>query len=619
MRQDIDQRKQFTRRALFLAGGQFLLVSGLVTRLYQLQVVDASDYEVLAEENRINVRLLPPLRGLIVDRFGEGMAINRRTYQLVLISEQTDSVPETLERIASLISLSERDVHDVLREVSRRSDFVSVTVREDLSWTDVTKIEVNLPALPGVLIETGQSRFYPYGELAAHLTGYVSAVSEVELTGERLLELPGFRTGKNGVEKVFELDLRGSAGTRHVEVNAYGHEIRELNRIEGDSGDDLRLTVDMGLQAFAARRLGEETGSVAVLDLLNGDVLALVSTPSFDPNAFNYGLSSEVWQGLLNDPRTPLINKPIAGQYPPGSTFKMIVALAALEHGVVTPDEDIYCPGFYELGNHTFGCWRHWGHGHVDMVEAHKVSCDVYFYEIAHRVGVDNIAEMASRFGLGMETGIELTGEESGLIPTKAWKEAVLGEGWLGGETVNAGIGQGHVLATPLQLGVMAARLGNGRVRVKPRLARSAASPAIPLFEPLRVNEEHLEVVRQGMYDVVNNPDGGTAFRARIEDEGMEMAGKTGTAQVRRMTAADREANRSLEEIPWNERDHALFVAYAPLQASRYACAVVVDHGGGGSTAAAPIARDVLREAQRRESVRWPMGEDIGDPLGQDV
>jgi penicillin-binding protein 2 len=619
MRGDIDQRKQFTRRALFLAGGQVLLVSGLVGRLYYLQVVEADTYRMLADDNRINMRLLPPLRGRITDRFGEGIAVNRQTYQLVLVSEQTESVADTLDRIAALIDLSESDIRWVLKETSRRSDFVPVTVREGLSWSEVTRIEVNLPELPGVLIEEGQSRFYPYGELAAHVTGYVGAVSEAELTtSEPLLELPGFRTGKNGVEKIFEAELRGNAGTRQVEVNAFGRVIREIARQDAATGEDLTLTIDMGLQGFAARTLGEEAGSVVVMDLLNGDVLALVSSPAFDPNAFNQGLTSEAWQALLNDPKAPLINKAIAGQYPPGSTFKMIVAMAALEMGLMTTEDTVYCPGHYTLGNHTFHCWRRWGHGHVGMVEALKQSCDVYFYDVAHQVGVDKIAEMAERFGFGAVTDIELTGERAGLVPTKAWKESVIGESWLGGETLNVGIGQGYMLATPMQLAVMAARLGNGTSQVIPRIARSTNGLDVPIFETLDIAPEVLAVVREGMVAVVNDPVGGTAYGARIEDEGMEMAGKTGTAQVRRITTADREANRDLEDIPWNERDHALFVAYAPLHAPRYACAVVIEHGGGGSTAAAPVARDVLREAQRRQSVRWPH-DDAGSLPGQEV
>ncbi|MEM7120908.1 MAG: penicillin-binding protein 2 [Pseudomonadota bacterium] len=614
MNRDLDRRKQFTRRAVILAGGQALLLSGLVARLYQLQVIDAEAYEVLAEENRINMRLLPPPRGLILDRFGNGVAVNRQNYRLVLVSEQTESVADTLDRLSAIVELTDRDISRVNRETSRKRDFVPVTVREDLTWSEVARVEVNAPELPGVMIEVGESRLYPYGDLAAHVTGYVGAVSEAELTGDPLLELPGFRTGKNGAERIFEPVLRGSAGTQHVEVNAYGRIIREIARQEGLPGNDLTLTIDIGLQAFAARRLQDEAGAVIVMDVTNGDVLALVSSPSFDPNVFTYGLSGDLWQTLLNDPKTPLINKAVAGQYPPGSTYKMMVALAGLQEGLIDPNQTVWCPGHYTLGNHRFHCWKRGGHGHMNMVDAIKRSCDVYFYETARKLGAERMAEMSNRFGLGEVSGIELPGEREGLIPTPAWKLAVMGESWQGGETLIAGIGQGYVLTTPLQLAVMAARLGNGQHKVVPRLARPAGGPSIPEFEPLGVDPFAMDLVREGMNRVVNDPQGGTAYRARIEDEGMTMAGKTGTAQVRRITAADRAANLSIEEIPWIERDHALFVAYAPVENPRYAIAVVVEHGGGGSRAAAPVARDILREAQRRQSARFQETPDA-DPV----
>lgn len=607
MRRDLLQRKRFTRRALLLAGSQLVLASGLAARLYQLQVVEAPAWRILADDNRIALRLLPPPRGPIADRFDESLALNRQTWRLVLVPEETASVADTLAAIAALIDLSGPDRQRAAREARRRSGFVPVTVKENLSWREVARIEVNLPQLSGVLIEASQSRHYPYGPLAAHITGYVGAVSQLELTGDPLLELPGFRTGKNGVEKVFEKDLRGAAGSRHVEVNAHGRVIRELARREGTPGAALKLTVDMGLQAYAARRVRGQAGSIVVLDLLTGDVLALVSSPAYDPNAFAHGISGAAWQALLEDPRRPLVNKAIAGQYAPGSTFKMVVALAALEAGM-SPARTVYCPGHYQLGSHRFHCWRRWGHGDVAMVEALKRSCDVYFYDTARRVGVERIAAMARRFGFGEATGIELAGEQAGLVPTRAWKEAVHGEAWQGGETLIAGIGQGYLLATPVQLAIMAARLGNGVDRVVPRLVRGEGAPDRPAFEPLRLPSGPMALVREAMVRVVNDSDGGTAFAARIADEGMAMAGKTGTVQVRRITQAERDAGIDDSQRPWHHRDHALFVAYAPLATPRYACAVVVDHGGSGSAAAAPVARDVLREAQRRRSVRWPGG-----------
>ena len=606
MREEIERHKQFSRRALVLGGAKLAVLGGLMARLYQLQVVEAHKYELLAEENRINLRLLPPPRGIIRDRFGEPMALNRPTYRLVLVPEQADSVTATLERVAALVPLTEAQIRRVLDLASSRRGFVPVTVREDLSWTELTRIEVHAPELPGVSIETGLSRHYPYAHAASHIVGYVSAVSRAELTGDALLELPGFRTGKSGVEKVFERSLRGAAGTSRVEVNAFGRVIREMARKEGRPGEDLTLTIDMGLQGFAARRLGEEAGTAVVMDVRDGDILALVSSPGFDPNDFNRGLRADVWKSLLNDPRAPLVNKAVAGQYPPGSTFKPVVALAALEAGVVDSRETVECRGSTELGDHRFHCWRRWGHGRVDMVGAIKRSCDIYFYELARRLGIDRIAAMALRFGFGSPSGVELAGERPGLMPTRAWKEAVFDRPWQGGETLIAGIGQGYVLATPVQLAMMAARLANGDHAVVPRLVRGgdagsgAAPPAMDLIR------DHLALVRNGMDRVVNDADGGTGFGARIEEPGMEMAGKTGTSQVRRISAAERKAGTKQGEIPWNHRDHALFVAYAPAARPRYACAVVIEHGGSGSRAAAPVARDILRETQRRHRQSRP-------------
>lgn len=614
MREDFEQRTLVNRRSVVLFGVKGLLVAAVAGRLYEFQVVDAARYQRLSNDNRISIRLLPPRRGLIVDRFGKGLAVNRPTYQLIMTPEQTGDVEITLERIAALIDLDDGTIVKLLRKIGIQEGFIPVTVRQNLSWQEVARVEVNLPVLPGIVIETVPHRHYPFAGLVAHVSGYVGEVSQSELEGDKVLRFPGFRTGKTGIEKVYEHQLRGTPGTRQVEVNAVGRVIREIERREDDPGSDIRLTIDMALQEFAVRRMENQTGSVVVLDALNGDVLTLSSVPSFDPNVFNFGLTGDAWQALLNDPRSPLLNKPVAGQYPPASTFKMMVALAALESGAVTPETKVHCSGSFTLGDRTFRCWRHWGHGEVSLVDALKASCDVYFYEVAHLIGVDRIAAMARRFGLGETTGIELTGERAGLVPTAAWKRAVYGEPWYGGDTINVGIGQGDVLTTPLQLAVMTARLANGQFRVTPRLVRHSTGAEVPGFESLDVDAAHLRAVRQGMVEVVNNADGGTAYSARIQDSGMEMAGKTGTSQVRRLRKEEREGWLSQEDIPWAERDHGLFVGYAPLDEPRYVGAAIVDHGGAGSSSAAPVVRDVLREAQRRQSIRWNTGD---APSGQ--
>jgi len=609
MRSDSDRYKSFTRRTAAVAGFKIALLSVLGARMYQLQVVQADRYATLAEENRINLRLLPPPRGRILDRRGRLLAVNRQNYRVLMTVERADAAESALAALARFIFIGDGDRKRVLREIGRKRSFVPVTVRENLDWREVARIEVNAPDLPGVTIDVGRSRFYPSNELAAHVLGYVSAVSEEELNGDPLLELPGFKIGKSGVEKVYDELLRGTAGTSQVEVNAIGRIIRELSRQGGEPGRDISLTLDLDLQTFAAERIADESAAVVVMDVQTGDVLAIASTPSFDPNAFNSGLSTADWNALVNNARSPLTNKAIAGQYAPGSTFKMIVALAALENGVASPEQTVFCNGKYEFGDGTFHCWKRWGHGRVDMVDAIAESCDVFFYDLARRVGIDRIAEMAGRFGLGHSLGIDLPGERSGLMPTKAWKQAVQGVAWQSGETLVAGIGQGFVLTTPLQLAVMTARLVNGGRAVVPRITHREASveESAEFGEAemsLGVSEASLRLVRRGMDDVVNGPTG-TARGVRVEDEALAFGGKTGTAQVRRISERERQTGvRKNEDVPWHVRDHALFVGYAPLAEPRYAIAVVVEHGGGGSAVAAPIARDILLEVQRIDPAR---------------
>ncbi len=599
---DRERTRTFTRRTALLAGGQFALLSTLVGRLYYLQVVQADRYAMLADENRINLRLLPPPRGRIFDRMGEPLAVNRLNYRVVLVSEQADSVEETLDALGRIIPVSERDRARVLREMHRKRGFVPITVRENLDWSEVSRVEVNAPDLPGVMIDVGQTRDYPLASVLGHVVGYVAAVSEKDLTGDPLLELPDFRIGKSGIEKVYDKALRGSAGNSQVEVNAYGRVIRELAREEGRPGDDLTLTIDAGLQRFVVDRLGEESASVVVLDVHTGEVMAMASNPAYDPNAFNRGLSNAEWRALVNNPRKPLTNKTIAGQYPPGSTFKMVVALAALEAGVVTPDHRIFCTGKIKLGDRVFHDWKRGGHGDVDMLAAIQQSCDIYFYDIAKRVGIDRIAAMARRFGLGAPTGIDLTGERGGLVPDRDWKLGRFGVSWQQGETLVVGIGQGYLLATPLQLAVMTARIANGGKAIVPRLLRDRDAPQAP--ESMGLSRDSLAVVIEGMNRVTNTRRG-TAYRARIAEPELAMAGKTGTAQVRRITKSERiKGVIKNKDRPWEERDHALFVAFAPVSQPRYAVAAVVEHGGSGSRAAAPIARDVLRETERRDPSR---------------
>ncbi len=612
MHRDGDRYKSFSRRTVFLIGSKLALLGSLIGRMYYLQIVEADKYRTLSDENRINLKLLAPPRGRIVDRFGHPMAVNQQNYRVMLIPENTEDVSRSLSLLARIINLNGHERQKVLREVKRRRRFLPVIIRENLLWEDVARIEVNAPELPGIIIDVGESRFYPDGVHSVSVLGYVASVSEKDLTGDPVLELPGFRIGKAGMEKVLDLELRGKSGTSQVEVNAFGREIRELRRLEGSRGAEIYLTIDMELQKFVAKRLGEEAAAAVVLDVHTGEVLSLISTPSFDPNAFNRGLTQTEWKALTSDPRTPLNNRSIAGQYSPGSTFKMVVALAALEKGIVTPKTRFLCSGKMELGDATFHCWKEKGHGAVNLLRAITQSCDIYFYEIAKRTGINRISAMAKRLGMGEILGIELAGERRGLMPTRAWKRKAKGVSWQQGETLLAGIGQGFLLTTPLQLAIMAARLVNGGKAVTPHLTNSdlpfnspqTANKDNPQFKDIGLHPPHLDLMRRAMAAVTNSPYG-TAYRARISEPGFEMGGKTGTVQVRRISKAERELGvKKNKELEWHERDHALFVGYAPVQAPRYSVSVVVEHGGGGSSTAAPIARDILLKVQRRDPSR---------------
>ena len=624
---DADRQRQFSRRAAILTGGKFALLSALVGRMYYLQVVESDRFQMLADENRINLRLLAPSRGQIVDRFGVPLAINQQNYQVLVKSENTPDISATLDQLGRLIPISPEERERILDEISRKKKFIPVLVREFLDWHDVARIEVNAPDLPGVIIDVGDRRFYPKGEVASHILGYVGAAAAEHLTGDPLLELPGFRIGRSGVERTFDLALRGRAGSSQLEVNAVGRVIRELGRREGQTGQTLVLTVDTELQQSAMRALGEQSGSVVVLDVNTGATMVQASTPSFDPNNFTDGLSETEWRTLADDERAPLRNKAIAGEYAPGSTFKMMVALAALEAGVIDENTSFFCRGSLILGDGKFHCWKRQGHGHTVLGKGIQQSCDVYFYEVARRVGIDRIADMARRFGLGENVDLDIPGSRPGLIPTRAWKRAIIGQPWVQGETLISAIGQGFVLATPLQLATMTARLANGGKAVTPFIARDVMAdnklggrPDTPPPD-MDLNAYHAELIRQAMVAVTTSRRG-TAYRARIMVPGMSMAGKTGTSQVRRITRAEREAGIiKNEQLPWKRRDHALFVGYAPIEQPRYSVAVVVEHGGGGSKVAAPIARDILTETLKRDPAGQAPGADVVGvrPAGEKV
>lgn len=606
---EASRSRLLTRRALVMGGIQTALFGALAGRLYQLQIVESDRFTLLSEENRINLQLLAPERGRIFDRYGIPLAANQLNYRVLLVPEKAGGVAATLAALRQILPVTPEDEERIKLEAKRNRSFTPITVRENLTWDDVARIEVNAPELPGISIDVGQRRYYTYGALASHVIGYVGAVSEKDLEGteDPVLSLPGFRIGKNGCEKTLDLALRGRAGSRQIEVNAYGRIIRELARDNGLPGDDHVLSIDMGLQEYVCARLEDHSASCVVMDVITGEVLALASVPAYDPNVFARGVTNPEWEELVRNPRAPLSNKASGGQYPPGSTYKMAVALAALEGGHMGPDEHVFCPGVMRMGNAQFHCWKRGGHGSMNMHAAIMQSCDVYFYEVAKRVGVDGIAAMSRRLGFGEVPGVGLPGERAGLVPTAAWKEATHGVAWQKGDTVVIGIGQGYMLSTPLQLAIYTARIANGGYAVKPTLVRAihrrdgVVREEVPDFPSMGLKAAHLAIVKGGMNGVTNDRRG-TAYKARIDEAEFAMAGKTGSVQVKRISKAERERGViKNEDRPWKDRDHALFVGYAPVEKPRYAVAVVVEHGGGGSATAAPIARDVLREVQRRD------------------
>lgn len=598
----IEGARRVSRRGLILGGLQAVLIGTLAFRMRQLQVDKADEFRLLSDENSIKIRLLPPARGLIFDRNGRLIAGNEQNYRVTITREDAGDVEAVLNRLARLMPLSQDDIERTLKEVARRSPTLPITVADRLTWEHFSQVAVNAPALPGVTTEVGLSRYYPQKGDFAHVLGYVGPVSDYDLSKmespDPVLQIPKFQIGKVGFEAKYEDILRGQAGTRRIEVNVTGRVMRELSRREGDPGASVQLTLDYRLQNYVQARLGDESAAAVVLDVATGDILAASSAPTFDPNLFVRGISSADYKALMENDHRPLADKTVQGAYPPGSTFKMVTALAALEAGVISPGETVYCKGFVELGNRRFHCWKRAGHGHVDLTRSLEQSCDVYYYDVAQRVGIERIADMARRLGIGVRHDLPMSAVTEGLAPSKEWKRSKYGKEWLIGDTLNAGIGQGFVLASPLQLAVMAARIASGRA-VSPRLVRAVNGTEVALAEapPLDIAPLALAQVRQGMFDVVNSQRG-TAYGSRIVDDAMRMAGKTGTSQVRNITAAERARGVvSNDQLPWNRRDHALFVAFAPYDRPRVAVALVVEHGGGGSAAAAPIVRDIVLQA----------------------
>lgn len=575
-------RNSFDRRVVIigaLQGGLGLLLAG---RLGYLAVAQNEKYKLDAESNRVNLTLIPPRRGWILDRNGAPMASNRADFRVDIIPERLVDAEATVNQLGALLQLTAVEIRDLKDKLEKAHGFQPVEVKSGIDWERFAAVSVRLPDMPGVVPQRGFSRFYPTGPSVGHLIGYVGAASAEDYEKERnpLLVTPGYKVGKDGLEKQFETTLRGAPGARRVEVTASGRIVRDLDTREDVPGKPIQLTINAPLQDYAARRLGTESGAVVVMDCHSGDLLCASSMPSFDPNSFSDGIGRIEWKMLSDDDHVPLRNKVLRGLYPPGSTVKPMVALAFLEAGL-SPDESVFCGGGLRVGNRVFHCWNRHGHGQVNMAKGIYQSCDVYFYHFAQRIGMEKIAAMAKRLGLGQEFPLPVLGQSYGTVPDPAWKKRKYGKDWAVFDTVNATIGQGYMLVNPLQQAVMASRIASGR-QLMPRLLLEKHAPEA---RPLGISQEHLDFVHKAMSDVVNGP--GTAGRARLPIPGVLLAGKTGTAQVVGLNVGSGKGGL------WKHRDHGHFICFAPFDKPRYACAVVIEHGGG-SGAAYPVARDVM-------------------------
>ena len=595
MFRDIRKNRIFNRRTFFLGAIQAGLGSALIARLSYLQIIKHQEYSVQSDSNRIKPIISPASRGLIVDRFGVHLANNEMVYRLFLYLGDKKSNIESLNKIAEILDFNDEKRQILSNKIKNAKRKTIISLIDNLDWNDLAKIESNYYSLSGVSIESGAVRKYPHPTETAHFLGYVSLPSdkEISINEQNLFMHPDFRIGKSGIEKSFDSYLRGQYGVRYVEVNVHEVPIRDLSSRESQDGSRVHLTIDFRLQKFATNLIKNESASIVVIDIESGEILVYACSPAFDPNRFVEGITSDYWKELNSDIRKPLTNKPIAALYPPGSTFKLIVAIAALESNI-NPQMKVHCNGNYQFGKRTFHCWQKDGHGSLAMIDAIMHSCNTYFYTIASQIGAEKISEVAKRFGYGEKFDISLFGVKSGVVPNNEWKKRVLKQEWMGGDTLNTAIGQGFVLATPLQMAVVTARIANGGVPINPYLVRN--QQIFRQFDDLKNNkiakDDHISIIKQGMYKVVNVA-GGTAFGKKIYINNFEMAGKTGTSQVISKRESEMTANEKANKVNQN---HAIFVGFAPFNKPKYAMSVVVEHGKSGSQAAAPIAKDLFTE-----------------------
>jgi penicillin-binding protein 2 len=606
---------------MFIIGAAKLIVfSGIVARLFSLQINDNKKYLTLSDKNRIREWKLPPTRGEIVDYFGNIIAGNLKVYQLHIIPEQVENFNYLLTRLKNLLQLSDREISNILKSKKKLKPWESIIVSENLSWSQFLKINNYLYDLVGVKPVMTISRNYPFSDIYTHVLGYVSQPNEKDILENEVVQqkfVPGMKIGKLGLEKTLENYLIGTNAIQRYEVNAYGKRINQLEHQKGQQGSKIRLTLDTEVQKLSAKLLLDKAGSISVMDIYTGEIIAMHSSPSYDPNLFLFGISKDEWELIRNNPLKPLTNKTLSGLYSPGSTIKPIVALSALENNIIGPNFKVKCTGKTELYGQTFHCWKEKGHGVMSLKNAMKQSCDTYFYEIARLLGVDRLKITAEKFGLGEKVlGAYFRNEKKGLFPNTSWKKNNLGKGWVLGETLITGIGQGYTQTTPLQLCLMTAQIANGGYSIKPKIIVNnnplnfnqvknsiKGQNLLNINTKLVKNPKNLRIVQEAMFSSTNEIRG-TSYRSRIDDKKYQFAGKTGTAQVKRISKRERELDLKIEQIPYNDRDHALYIAYGPYINPRYALSIIVEHGGSGSKAAAPIAKELFKLIIDREELR---------------
>ncbi len=588
-------------RRMFITGSlKFMVMIGLVSRLFFLQVKENKKYLTLSDKNRIREWKLAPVRGEFIDYFGNVIAGNFEAYQLHIIPEEVEDFRYVIYRLKDLLELSDKEFKKVLKKKTEIKPWETLIISDNLDWKRFSKINNHLYDLNGVKPVISISRNYPFGENFTHIIGYVSQANENDIEKNEIIKknfVPGLKVGKVGLEKSLEEKLLGTNDIERYEVNAYGRRISQLEFQKGKKGKTLRLTIDTEVQKLANQLLRDKAGSICVMDIFTGSIIAMHSSPSFDPNLFVFGISQDEWQIIRNNPMKPLVNKTLQGNYSPGSTIKPIVALSALENGIINTNFTVKCTGKKEMYGQTYHCWKKKGHGFVSLRDAMKQSCDTYFYEIARKLGVDKLSETAKKFGLGKEVFGELFSiEKKGLVPNTEWKKNALGKGWLLGETMITGIGQGYIQTTPIQLCLMTAQIANGGYKIYPKIIVSDDMKDQPSdkFSALYKDSRNIRIIQDAMFGSTNEVMG-TSYRSRINDPKYQFAGKTGTAQVKKITERDRELDLKTFEIPYEERDHALYIAFGPYKNPRYALSILVEHGGNGSTTAAPMAKKLFK------------------------